>query len=107
MAIKLSAAGKKSPYGILGIAARKGETGVAFGDVLGSNIYTIFGIGGATLLLVPKSIPSNLLPLDIGLALMSAVAILVHALLRGVSCPCGITQLVTYRAYASYLILNA
>lgn len=89
------------------IAARKGEAGVAFGNVVGSNIYNILGIGGATMLLSPKAIPSNLLPLDIGLMSLAAVAILALALFRGVSRPSAMWLLGTYGIYLSYLIYSA
>ncbi|MXP29434.1 calcium/sodium antiporter [Porphyrobacter algicida] len=89
------------------IAARKGESGVAFGNVVGSNIYNILGIGGATMLLSPGAIPSNLLPLDISLVLLTAVAILALALFRGVPRLYAIALLFTYCAYFSYLISNA
>ncbi len=89
------------------IAARKGEMEVAFGNVVGSNIYNILGIGGATMLLAPGAIPTDLLPLDIGLMLASALAILFLAFLRGVTRLPALTLLASYAAYLGFLILNA
>lgn len=89
------------------IAARKGEVEVAFGNVVGSNIYNILGIGGATMLLAPGSIPANLLPLDIGLVLVSALVILALAFIRGVTRLPGLALLLAYFAYLSFLVLNA
>ena len=89
------------------IAARKGEAEVAFGNVVGSNIYNILGIGGATMLLAPGAIPANLLPLDIGLVLAGSVAIVVFAVCRGVTrLPAG-ALLGTYIAYLGYLAITA
>ncbi|MXO84492.1 calcium/sodium antiporter [Altererythrobacter aurantiacus] len=89
------------------IAARKGEVEVAFGNVVGSNIYNILGIGGATMLLAPGSIPANLLPLDIGLVLVSALVILALAFIRGVTRLPGLALLLAYFAYLGFLVLNA
>lgn len=82
------------------IAARKGEAEVAFGNVVGSNIYNILGIGGATMLLAPGSVPANLLPLDIGLALASAGAILLFAMFRAIG---RLPAFALVAAYAGYL----
>ena len=67
------------------VAARKGETEVAFGNVVGSNIYNILGIGGVTMMVAPLPIPDALLPLDLGLMAISAIAVVVAiALAKGV-----------------------
>lgn len=89
------------------IAARKGEAEVAFGNVVGSNIYNILGIGGATMLLAPGAIPSDLLPLDIGVMLAAAAAILLLAVMRGVTRLPAIGLLAAYAAYLGFLIINA
>ena len=89
------------------IAARKGEAEVAFGNVVGSNIYNILGIGGATMLLAPGAIPSDLLPLDIGVMLAAAAAILLLAFMRGVTRLPAIGLLAAYAAYLGFLIINA
>lgn len=89
------------------IAARKGEAEVAFGNVVGSNIYNILGIGGATMLLAPGAVPANLLPLDIGLMLASAFAILFLASLRSVARLPAVALLAVYAAYLGFLTLNA
>jgi len=89
------------------IAARKGEPEVAFGNVVGSNIYNIFGIGGATMLLAPGAVPANLLPLDIGLMLVSALGILLFAGCRMVDRVPAMALLAAYAAYLGFLIINA
>ncbi|WP_421989930.1 calcium/sodium antiporter [Qipengyuania sp.] len=58
------------------VAARKGETEVAFGNVIGSNIYNLLGIGGVTMLVAPEAIPRTLLPVDLGIMGLSAIAVL-------------------------------
>jgi cation:H+ antiporter len=89
------------------IAARKGEAEVAFGNVVGSNIYNILGIGGATMLLAPGAVPADFLPLDIGIVMVSALVILVFALTRGVARLAALGLLAAYFAYLSLLISNA
>ncbi|WP_144097547.1 calcium/sodium antiporter [Croceicoccus sediminis] len=89
------------------IAARKGEAEVAFGNVVGSNIYNILLIGGTTMLLAPGAIPANLLPLDIGLVVAGAVAILCLAFYRKVTRLPALILLVTYFAYIGFLVANA
>ncbi|NVD43514.1 calcium/sodium antiporter [Qipengyuania atrilutea] len=88
------------------IAARKGEADVAFGNVVGSNIYNILGIGGATMLLAPGAVPSNLLPLDIGIMLAAALAILMFAMFRRVARLPALALLASYVAYLAILISN-
>ena len=89
------------------VAARKGEAEVAFGNVVGSNIYNILGIGGATMLLAPGAVPANLLPLDIGLMLAGALGIMLLAFYRGLARIPALVLLSAYAAYLGYLILNA
>ena len=58
------------------VAARKGEPEVAFGNVVGSNIYNILGIGGVTMIVAPGALPVSLWPFDILVMLASALAVL-------------------------------
>ena len=89
------------------VAARKGEAEVAFGNVVGSNIYNILGIGGATMLLAPGAVPANLLPLDIGLMLAGALGIMLLAYYRGLARIPALALLSAYIAYLGFLIFNA
>ena len=89
------------------IAARKGEADVAFGNIVGSNIYNILGIGGATMLLAPDAVPADLLPLDVGLLLASALVIFGLAFMRDMTRLMAAALLSTYGAYLAVLILNA
>ncbi|WP_156840157.1 calcium/sodium antiporter [Novosphingobium aquimarinum] len=89
------------------IAARKGEPELAFGNVVGSNIYNILGIGGATLLLAPAPIPQDLLPLDIGVVLASGLVILALALRRRISRMAALGLLAAYAVYLGIVIANA
>lgn len=46
------------------LAAIRKQTGVAFGNIVGSNIYNILFIGGATALIAPGDVPSDIVRFD-------------------------------------------
>jgi cation:H+ antiporter len=46
------------------MAALRRQTDVAFGNIVGSNIYNILGIGGATALVSPGSVPAEIIRSD-------------------------------------------
>lgn len=88
------------------IAARKGEIDVAIGNIVGSNIYNILGIGGFTMLVAPAAIPINFLPLDLGLLLASAVLIGLFTIWqRTIGRLVGLSLLICYCGYIGYLIV--
>ena len=59
-------------------AAIRKETDVAFGNIIGSNIYNILGIGGMTALIAPTEVPSQIVGFDN--LVMIAVSVLLVAL---------------------------
>lgn len=61
------------------IAARKGQGEIAIGNVLGSNIYNILGIGGVVALLAPGGFPVALVYPDLPILLGSALLLIVFA----------------------------
>ncbi len=61
------------------IAARKGHGDVAFGNVVGSNIFNILGILGATALAMPLSVPASIARFDIWVMLAATLVFLVFA----------------------------
>ncbi|MGB7404418.1 MAG: calcium/sodium antiporter [Pacificimonas sp.] len=61
------------------VAARKGEGGIAFGNVLGSNIYNILAIGGTTAVLAPGSLPPEMIRVELPLLIGAAVLLIVFA----------------------------
>ncbi len=60
-------------------AAVRGKSGLALGNVVGSNIYNILLIGGATMSIAPFALPQSLVGLQ--MALLTASAVLLLALL--------------------------
>ena len=57
-------------------AALRGKSGLAIGNVVGSNIYNILLIGGATMTIAPTALPSELGGLQMALLTGSAVMLL-------------------------------
>jgi len=58
------------------IAALRRHSDVALGNILGSNIYNILGIGGATAAIAPTVIPPEILRFDAMVMLGASVALL-------------------------------
>ncbi|MCW3782253.1 calcium/sodium antiporter [Defluviimonas salinarum] len=58
------------------VAAIRRQSDVAFGNIVGSNIYNILGIGGATALIAPTEVPEQIVGFDIpAMVLMSVLLI--------------------------------
>ncbi|MCI8631498.1 MAG: calcium/sodium antiporter [Firmicutes bacterium] len=88
------------------VAARKRETDIALGNVIGSNIFNIFFVLGSAAVVSP-------LTLDItaftDILIMTAVSLVVLALASfrsNISRPNGIFMLVMYAAYTGYIIVR-
>jgi cation:H+ antiporter len=65
------------------IAAIRKQSDIALGNVLGSNIYNIFFIGGVTGLVAPGPIPEAILRFDLWVLLTAALAAIVFAYTGG------------------------
>lgn len=61
------------------IAARKGASAVALGNILGSNLFNLLLIGGATATLAPATIPIELLSFGLPALLLSSILLLIFA----------------------------
>ncbi len=61
------------------IAAVKRQTAIALGNIVGSNIYNVLGILGATSLIKPIEIPARILSLDIWVMVLATALLLVFA----------------------------
>ena len=90
------------------VAARKGQGGIAFGNVLGSNIYNILAIGGTTAVLAPSSLPSEMVTVELPLLVVVAVGLLVfgrtgHRFTRWE----GLALVAAYAGYLTFAILRA
>ncbi len=85
------------------IAARKGETDLAVGNIVGSNIFNLLLILGATAVVAPISIPANAI---VSLLAMTVLAILVVPMSftanRSIARTEGVILLVIYVATIGY-----
>ena len=61
------------------IAARKGQGDVAFGNIVGSNIFNILGILGITAMVSPLAVPASIAGFDIWVMLAATVIFLIFA----------------------------
>lgn len=61
------------------VAALRKQSAVAVGNILGSNIYNILGVGGITGLLAPTSVPTSIVWYDNFLMLATSIALIVFA----------------------------
>ncbi|WP_189639421.1 calcium/sodium antiporter [Paramylibacter ulvae] len=90
------------------IAARKGQAGVAFGNVLGSNIFNILGILGVVAIVQPIEIPPEIVSFDIWVMVASSAMLLGLAFTGWrISRPEGGVMLACYLVYTAYLIASA
>lgn len=84
-------------------AARKGNAGIAIGNIVGSNIFNILFVIGITALICNVPFESKFL-IDTAIAIFSGALLWLgtykHKELRK---PCGIVMLVCYAAYFVYL----
>jgi len=62
------------------LAAFRQQTQLALGNILGSNIYNLLGIGGVTGLIAPSQVPDKIVHFDIYVMTLSVVALLACAL---------------------------
>jgi cation:H+ antiporter len=85
------------------VAALRRHGELAFGNVVGSNLYNLLGIGGFTAVAAPGTLPEELLRLEFPLLLASAVALLLIAALRGYFG--RIAGLILFGGYCAHLAL--
>ncbi|QFT59628.1 Inner membrane protein YrbG [Sulfitobacter sp. THAF37] len=89
------------------VAARKGQADMAFGNVIGSNIFNVLGILGVTALVRPMQVPAQFITLDVWVMAAAAVAVLIMgATGRRISRGEGAALLAGYAAYTGLLILG-
>ncbi|MDG5750825.1 calcium/sodium antiporter [Qipengyuania sp. XHP0211] len=78
------AAGTSAPeLATSAIAAFRKESDIALGNVLGSNIYNIFFIGGVTGLVAPGPIPGGIMTVDLWVLLAASIVAIIFAYTGG------------------------
>lgn len=88
------------------IAAKKGESDIAVGNVIGSNIFNILLILGLSATILPMSV-SNTYLYDIVILILIMIATFIPiAKTKKVGRGMGVTMIITYILYTAYLILR-
>ena len=89
------------------MAAMRGQSELAFGNVVGSNIYNILGILGVTAIVKPISIPPAIAQIDIWVLVATTIILLVVATThKKISRLEGGLMILAYGAYVVSLILR-
>ncbi|WP_299755789.1 calcium/sodium antiporter [uncultured Boseongicola sp.] len=87
------------------MAALRRESGIAFGNVIGSNIYNILGILGITALVWPIPIPPQIAQLDVWVMSTATIALIVAVVAwRRIGRWTGLVFLGAYAAYNGWLV---
>jgi len=90
------------------MAALRGQSALAFGNVIGSNIYNIFGILGVTAIIKPIAVPVEIRDFDIWVLALTALFLLFAAVThKKISRLEGGLMLLAYAAYIVSLIARA
>jgi len=90
------------------IAALRRQGDIAFGNVIGSNIYNILGILGATALVHPIPVPAEIAAFDIWVMLAATLTLIVLAFTGWrISRREGVAMLAAYAAYTGWLVASA
>ena len=85
------------------IAARHGHSDVAYGNVVGSNLFNILGVGGAAALVGGLTVPSVMLKVDAMVMLAATAAMIaVFAWRKGLTRPLAALFSFSYLAYISF-----
>ncbi len=88
------------------IAALRRQTDIAVGNVLGSNIYNILGIGGVTGLLAPTAFPADMLGGDLIVLMGSALLLYLFARNGNINRIEGAIMLISYIGYTAWLLMR-
>ncbi len=90
------------------IAAWRGEGEIALGNIAGSNIYNILGIGGATAIASPGPLPAAVVGFDVPILLAtSLILLLIISTRKIIGRMAGATLLIAYAAYLALTIANS
>lgn len=87
------------------IAVRRGEGDIAFGNIIGSNIFNILGILGVTAVIAPLDVPAQIARFD-GWVMLASALVLVFFAFTGLRIGRreGATLLVGYALYLGVLL---
>lgn len=87
------------------IAARKGQSDIAFGNIVGSNIFNILGILGVTAIVHPLVVPAQIAELDVWIMLAATLVFILFARTGWrIGRREGAAMIIAYAAYVAWLI---
>ncbi len=90
------------------VAAARGKSNLALGNVVGSNIYNLLGILGVTVLIQPIAVPAEIAQFDIWVMAIATIAMVLFAWTRrNIERWEGVLLVGAYGLYVGYLIINA
>ena len=89
------------------IAARRGEAGLALGNILGSNVFNILAILGLTAVIVPIPVPTDLGFVDLSIVAGAAALLLVALAMGRIGRGWGLVFLALYAGYIGWLALGS
>ena len=89
------------------MAALRREPAIAFGNVIGSNIYNILGILGITALVRPVAVPEQIAQLDIWVMTGATLALIAAVMVRQrIGRGIGAAFVAAYAGYTAWLIAS-
>lgn len=90
------------------MASLRKQGDIAFGNIVGSNIYNLLGILGVTALIKPIAVPAEIIRLDIWVMIAATVLLAFAAMSRWrIGRTEGAAMLIGYAAYVTWLGLHA
>ncbi|GAB4531602.1 MAG: calcium/sodium antiporter [Amphiplicatus sp.] len=90
------------------MAALRGRSALALGNVVGSNIYNLLGILGVTALVAPVAVPAQIMRVDMWVMLAATAAMIFFTMTRNrIERWEGGALLAGYAAYVGWLIASA
>jgi len=106
--LTIVAVGTSTPELVTSVfAALRRQSDVALGNILGSNIYNVLGIGGVTALISPTPVPPEMVAFDVPVMIAVSLAMLISAATgRQISRLEGVILVAGYAGYVSLLLLT-
>ncbi|HAD24794.1 MAG TPA: sodium:proton exchanger [Alphaproteobacteria bacterium] len=88
-------------------AAFRRHCDVAIGNVIGSNVFNLLAIMGATAMVAPVPVPAGFLVLDIWVMIFAAIILLPFILRNGrINLPVGVLFMVAYISYLVFIFYD-
>lgn len=88
------------------VAARKGESGLALGNVIGSNLFNILFVLGMSVTISPIAVDSSMIITAVILFVVTLVIYICSIIKKGMGRIVGGTCVASYIAYTLYLIMT-